>query len=76
METIAPFLEVVDEIKDAGGDVFKKCYQCGLCDSVCPWNQVRDFSMRRIIREASFGLTEIEGEDIWRCTTCGTCPSQ
>ncbi|CCK78547.1 (Fe-S)-binding protein [Desulfobacula toluolica] len=76
METIAPFIEVIDEIKEAGGDVFKLCFQCGLCDSVCPWNKVRPFSMRKLIREAAFGLTEIEGEDIWRCTTCGMCPSQ
>jgi Fe-S oxidoreductase len=32
--------------------------------------------MRKIIREAAFGLTEIEGDNIWRCTTCGTCPQQ
>jgi Fe-S oxidoreductase len=32
--------------------------------------------MRKLIREAAFGLTEIEGEDIWRCTTCGRCPDQ
>jgi len=76
METIAPFIEVIDEIKAAGGEIFKMCFQCGLCDAVCPWNKVRDFSMRRLIREAAFGLTEIEGEDIWRCTTCGTCPAQ
>ncbi|MBW2653582.1 MAG: (Fe-S)-binding protein [Deltaproteobacteria bacterium] len=76
METIAPFIEVIDEIKEAGGDIFKLCFQCGLCDSVCPWNKVRPFSMRKLIREAAFGLTEIEGEDIWRCTTCGACPAQ
>ncbi len=73
METIAPFKEVIDEIKEAGGEVFKLCYQCGKCDTVCPWNRVRPFSMRKIIREAAFGLTEIEGEDIWRCTSCGNC---
>jgi len=76
VETAAPFLEVLDEIKEAGGDIFKMCFQCGLCDTVCPWNQVRQFSMRKLIREASFGLSEVEGEDIWRCTTCGTCPQQ
>ncbi|MBU1344675.1 MAG: (Fe-S)-binding protein [Proteobacteria bacterium] len=76
METVAPFIEVIDEIKQAGGEVFKLCFQCGLCDAVCPWNKVRPFSMRKLIREAAFGLTEIEGEDIWRCTTCGTCPAQ
>lgn len=76
METIAPFIEVIDEIKEAGGDIFKLCFQCGLCDSVCPWNKVRPFSMRKIIREAAFGLTEIEGENVWRCTTCGACTAQ
>ena len=76
METIAPFKEVVDEIMEAGGDAFRFCFQCGLCDTVCPWNRVRQFSMRKIIREATFGLTEIDGEDIWRCTTCGRCPDR
>jgi Fe-S oxidoreductase len=32
--------------------------------------------MRKIVREAVFGMTEIEGEDIWLCTTCGICPQQ
>ena len=76
METVAPLKEIVDVIKESGGDGFKFCYQCGLCDTVCPWNKVRTFSMRRIIREATFGLTEIESEEMWRCTTCGNCPQQ
>ena len=76
METVAPFKEVIDEIKESGGDAFRYCFQCGLCDTVCPWNKVRQFSIRKIIREATFGLTEIEGENIWRCTTCGRCPER
>jgi Fe-S oxidoreductase len=76
VETAAPFLEIIDEIKKAGGEAFKYCYQCGKCDVVCPWNRVRAFSIRRIVREATFGLPEIEFDDIWRCTTCGVCPSQ
>ena len=74
METVAPFKEIVELIKEQGGDPFKYCYQCGRCDTVCPWNRVRTFSMRKLIREATFGLTEIESEDIWRCSTCGRCP--
>ncbi len=74
METVAPFKEIVDEVKRAGGDAYRLCYQCGLCDVVCPWNRVRDFSMRRLIRQANFGLIEIEDDEMWRCTTCGTCP--
>jgi Fe-S oxidoreductase len=76
VETIAPFKEIIDEVKQSGGDAVKFCYQCGKCDTVCPWNRVRTFSMRKLIREATFGLTEIEHEEIWRCTTCGKCPQR
>jgi Fe-S oxidoreductase len=76
VETVAPYKEIIDVIKASGGDAFKRCFQCGLCDVVCPWNKVTTFSMRKIVREATFGLTDIETEDIWRCTTCGRCPQQ
>jgi Fe-S oxidoreductase len=76
VETVAPFKDAIDLIKAAGGEAYKYCYQCGICDTVCPWNRVRSFSIRNIVRQANFGLPEVEGEDIWRCTTCGTCPSR
>jgi Fe-S oxidoreductase len=76
VETVAPIKEISDLIKANGGGSLDVCYQCGICDSVCPWNRVRKFSMRKIVRQATFGLTEIENEDIWRCTTCGTCPQR
>ena len=46
LETVAPLEEVLDLIKETGGESNKFCYECGLCDTVCPWNRVRDFSMR------------------------------
>jgi len=76
VENLADYKEIADVIKENGGEAFKLCYQCGLCDVVCPWNRVRNFSMRKIIRQATFGLTDIESDDIWRCTTCGICPQQ
>jgi len=76
VESVAPFKDIIDAIKASGGEAFKRCFQCGLCDVVCPWNKVIPFSMRKIVREATFGLTEIESEEIWRCTTCGRCPQQ
>ena len=76
METVAPYKEIIDVIKASGGDAFKRCFQCGLCDVVCPWNRVRTFSMRKLVREAAFGLTDIESEEMWLCTTCGRCPQQ
>jgi Fe-S oxidoreductase len=71
---LAPFKEIIDEVKANGGDAAKFCYQCGICDAVCPWNRVATFSMRKLIREATFGLSETE--EIWRCTTCGRCPQR
>jgi len=76
VENVADYKEIIPEIKSRGGEAFKYCYQCGLCDVVCPWNRVRQFSMRKIVRQATFGMTEIENEEIWRCTTCGTCPQR
>jgi len=76
METVAPLRDIIQEIEQAGGEAFRFCYQCGKCDTLCPWNRVRDFSIRKLVRQASLGLPEIELEDIWRCTSCGLCPSQ
>jgi len=76
VENLADYKEIADVIKASGGDLFKRCFQCGLCDVVCPWNRVRNFSIRKIVRQAAFGMTEIESEDMWLCTTCGRCPQQ
>jgi Fe-S oxidoreductase len=76
VDTVAPIKEISDLVREKGGASFELCYQCGICDAVCPWNRVTRFSMRKIVRQATFGLTEIENEDIWRCTTCGTCPQR
>jgi Fe-S oxidoreductase len=74
VETVTPYKEIIDIVHANGGEAFSRCFQCGLCDVVCPWNRVRKFSMRKIVRQAALGLTEIESEDIWLCTTCGRCP--
>jgi Fe-S oxidoreductase len=76
METVTPFAEIADEIKEAGGEAFRFCYQCGKCDVVCPWNRVTEFSIRKIVWQAALGLSEVELDDIWRCTTCGNCPAK
>jgi Fe-S oxidoreductase len=70
---LEPFKVVIDGIKEAGGEADKFCYQCGKCDTVCPWNRVRKFYVRRIINQAKFGVVPFESEDIWLCTTCRNC---
>jgi len=75
METIAlaPFKDVIDGLKELGGEAFKLCYQCGTCDTVCPWNRVRDFFVRKIVLQAQLGVVPFESEDLWLCATCGRC---
>lgn len=76
METVAPDKEVLELVEESGGSSFMLCFQCGLCDALCPWNRVVRFSIRRLLREGAFGLTEIESEDVWRCTTCKMCQEE
>jgi Fe-S oxidoreductase len=75
METVAlgPFKVVIEGIKEAGGDAAKLCYQCGKCDTACPWNRVRKFLLRRIVNQAKFGVVPFESEDLWLCATCNNC---
>lgn len=73
MDAVTPFLEVTEAIKELGGQDLEKCMQCATCTGVCPWNLVRYFSPRSIIRLAQFGLEGFEGEDLWYCVTCNKC---
>ncbi len=75
METIplTPFKMVVEGLREAGGDAAKLCFQCGKCDTVCPWNRVRSFFLRRLVNQARYGLVPFEAEDLWLCASCGQC---
>ena len=76
MESVAPFKEGEELIKEAGGEVVKLCFQCGLCTTTCPWNIVRNFIVHKIVRQAQFGLANFDDEDWWLCTTCNACVSR
>jgi Fe-S oxidoreductase len=73
MGIVAPFKEGAEAIKEAGGEKFKLCFQCSLCAAVCPWNNVRDFILPRMMREAQLGLADFGSDEWWLCTTCGNC---
>lgn len=67
-----PFPEIAKMIREVGGETLKLCFQCATCTGTCPWNNVREFPVRRIIRLAQLGLSGYE-EDVWFCTTCLSC---
>jgi Fe-S oxidoreductase len=76
LEATAPFKEAIEMIREAGGEAFRSCFQCGLCTASCPWNNVRVFMPHRMITESKFGLVDLGREDWWLCSTCNTCVSR
>ncbi len=73
MPSVTPSTEVVDIIKEEGGDILNLCYQCGTCTATCPWNLVRSFMLRKFIHQGQLGLIDFEDEDVWRCVGCKLC---
>ncbi len=52
------------------------CMQCAICSGSCPISLKFDgFNIRRIIRKAVFSreLPKLSENEVWGCTTCGTC---
>ncbi len=73
MQAVAPCKEAEDIIKEEGGEVLELCYQCGTCTATCPWNLVKSFNVRKIMRQAQLGLIDFESEEMWKCVGCGAC---
>jgi Fe-S oxidoreductase len=73
MQSVTPSAEVIDVIKEEGGDILELCYQCGTCTATCPWNLVRSFMLRKFIHQGQLGLVDFEDEDVWRCVGCRLC---
>lgn len=73
---VAPMMELVEMIEEAGEKTNRLCYQCATCSGVCPWNRVADFRVRDLVRRVQLGMEGYEGEALWRCVTCGHCVQQ
>jgi Fe-S oxidoreductase len=69
---ITPYLEMSQAIAEAGGEAFRKCYQCGTCAGTCPWSPLTEFNIRKLIRLSQLGYEGIE-DLMWGCTTCKFC---
>ena len=59
-----------------GGELAKRCFDCGTCTGVCPVSQSESgFDPRKILHMIKVGLKDqlLGSEAIWHCTHCDTC---
>jgi len=59
-----------------GGELAKRCFDCGTCSGVCPVSESESaFDPRKIVHMIKVGLRDqlLSSEVIWYCTHCETC---
>lgn len=59
-----------------GGELAKRCFDCGTCVGICPVSQIHPvFDPRKILHMIKIGLKErlLGSEFIWYCSHCDSC---
>lgn len=72
---VQPDLEFIKDMKSAGGDTLKKCFQCATCSVVCPLSSDDNPFPRREMIMAQWGLKDqlIGDANVMLCHQCGDC---
>lgn len=72
---VQPDLEFIKDMKSAGGDNLKKCFQCATCSVVCPLSTDGNPFPRREMVFAQWGLKEklVGDPNVMLCHQCGDC---
>lgn len=68
-------LRSIADLKELSGESVKLCMQCATCTGMCPMAQEMDFSPRKVMHLAQFGLHDklTEINTYWKCASCHAC---
>jgi heterodisulfide reductase subunit C len=68
-------LKSIKEITTLSGESVKLCMQCATCTGMCPMAGEMDFSPRKVMHFAQFGLMKrlAEINTFWKCASCHAC---
>jgi quinone-modifying oxidoreductase subunit QmoC len=72
---VEPDLDFVRELKGAGGDTLKKCFQCATCSVVCELAPEQKPYPRKEMIYSQWGLKDrlVNSVDVWLCHYCNDC---
>jgi heterodisulfide reductase subunit C len=75
VQAASPYKGAVDVVREMRDDLFRLCYQCGLCSGVCPTSYAMPYTPRQVAHMLHMGLEEqvLESKIHWFCTSCYSC---
>lgn len=65
----------IEKLKELSGESVKLCMQCATCTGMCPMAQEMDYSPRKVMHMAQFGLIAklAAVNTYWKCASCHAC---
>ena len=68
-------LKSIADLRELSGESVKLCMQCATCTGMCPMAHEMDFSPRKVMHLAQFGLHDhlTETNTYWKCASCHAC---